>query len=123
MGYAPAVCGRAEAVWWSTALAQGGEEDDLADGATAGEEHDEAVDADAEAAGGRHAVLQGDEEVLVQGLGLVVAGGAQPGLLTEAGALLQWVVELRVGVAELEAAGVGLEPLDVAFVLWFSLGK
>src|SRR2546430_2461920 len=55
----------------STALPEGGEEDDFADGAAAGQEHSEAVDADAEATGGWHAVLQGNEEVLIGELGLL----------------------------------------------------
>ena len=45
----------------------------------AGQGHDQAVDADAEATGGRHAVLERDEEVLIGDFGLVVALGAEAG--------------------------------------------
>src|SRR4029079_4221646 len=48
----------------------------------------EPVDADADAALGRHAVLEGTEEVLVQGVGLLVAGLAGGHLRLELGALL-----------------------------------
>ena len=39
--------------------AEGGEEDDVADGGGAGDQHDYAVDADAQSACGGHAVFQG----------------------------------------------------------------
>src|SRR5688500_15387272 len=50
------------------------EQDDLADGGDAGQEHGQAVDADAEAATGGQAVLEGGEVVLVDAVGLLVAG-------------------------------------------------
>ena len=39
-----------------------GEEDDVSDAVGAGHEHDEAVDAEAQTAGGRHAVFKGSKE-------------------------------------------------------------
>ena len=50
--------------------------------------------------------------VLVEGLGLLVAGRLVRPLLLEAGALLVRVVELRERVGELHAAGEALEALD-----------
>ena len=47
------------------------------DGVAAGEQHDAAVYADAQAARGRHAVLEGVDEVVVHHAGLVVALGAR----------------------------------------------
>ena len=64
---------------WSLSLslrAHEGEEDDVADGLGAGEEHGEAVDADAFAAGGGQAVGQGADVVFVHLVGFVVAGCA-----------------------------------------------
>src|SRR5215210_7795616 len=69
------------------------EEDDLADRGAIGEEHGEPVDAQAEAAGGRHAVLQRREELLVGGSGFVVAGLAVGRRHREAPALVVGVVE------------------------------
>ncbi len=43
------------------------EEDDVSDDFGAGHEHDEAVDAEAKAACGWHAVFEGFDEVLVEG--------------------------------------------------------
>ena len=54
------------------------EQDDLLDGGHAGQEHDQAVDPDAEAARRRHAVLERPEVVLVDGAGLEVAGLLRP---------------------------------------------
>jgi hypothetical protein len=55
-----------------------GEEDDVADGAGAGEDHGEAVDADAFAGGGGKAVAEGADVVLVDiGHGFVVAALAR----------------------------------------------
>ena len=55
--------------------AQGGEGDDLADVGHVGQQHDQAVDADAESAGRRQPVLESAEVVLVDRHGLVVAAG------------------------------------------------
>jgi hypothetical protein len=78
-----------------------------------GEQHHQAVDADAEAAGGRQAVLEGPQVVLVDGHGLVVAGVLLRGLVLEPGALLVGVDQLGEGVAQLAAGHDGLEALGV----------
>ena len=86
--------------------------------------HHEAVDADAEAARGWHAVLQGGEEVLVEAVEFLVAvAAAELLLLLEAAALLQGVVELGEGVGDLHAAQEGLEALDVRGVVRLGLGQ
>ena len=99
------------------------EQDHIADGACAGEEHDAAVNADPEAARGGHPVLQGVDEILVHHAGLVVALGAQLDLLLEALLLVDGVVELGEGVAHLAAADEELEALGQARVLRAALGK
>ena len=76
------------------------------------QEHDQAVDADAQAPGGGHAVLQGPEEVLVHDHGVLVARGLGPGLGLQDPALELGVGELAEGVAQLEAGHDGLEALD-----------
>ncbi len=91
---------------------QRGEQDDLLDGGHAGEEHGQAVDADPEAAAGRHAVLQGAEVVLVDRAGLEVAGLLGQLLGLEPRSLLDGVVQLAVGVGQLPAAHDQLEALD-----------
>ena len=70
------------------------EEDDVADDLGAGEEHDEAVEADAEAAGRRHAVFQRADEVLVDLLDVLAR------LHLEGLALLEGIVLLGVAGAE-----------------------
>lgn len=57
------------------------EQDDVADGVHACQEHHAAVDADAEAACGRHAVLKGVDEIIVHHARLVVALVAELDLL------------------------------------------
>jgi hypothetical protein len=88
-----------------------------ADGGRTGrvrEEHDEAVDAHAPAAGGGEAVLERVDERLVDVLRLVVALRLLPDLLLEPRALLERVVQLRVRVADLLPAEEALEALAQA---------
>ena len=74
--------------------------------------HHEAVDADAEAAGRRHAVLERGQEVLVERLRLGVAGRRRAALLLEARALVVGIVELAERVRDLHAGDEELEALD-----------
>lgn len=76
-------------------IPQGGEEEDVADGGAVGEKHDEAVDADAETAGGGHAVFQGFQEVFIHGMGFVVALGFLPNLGFKAVPAGQWGRSVR----------------------------
>src|SRR3954452_8504014 len=104
-------------------VAHGGEEDDLADRALAGHQHHEAVDADADAAGRRHAVLERAQERLVHRLRLLVALGRVALLRLEAGALVVGVVELGERVGELHAVDERLEALDEPRLAAVSLGE
>src|SRR5262249_5361860 len=99
------------------------EEDDVADAILVGEEHHETLNTAAKAAGGRHANLKRLKVVLVEHLCLVVAALALARLVFEAGALIQWVIELGEALAQLEAARVGLEALDDAGVARLALGQ
>ncbi len=106
------------------ARAHEGEEDDVADGRGVGEEHGEAVDADAFAGGGREAVAEGADVVFVDGgHGLFVAAFFLLDLLLEAVVLVDGVVELGEGVADLEAADVELEALDPVGLVGLDLGE
>ena len=80
-------------------VAHGREEDDLADRGRARQQHHHAVDADAEAAGRRHAVAERVHVVVVDRVRLGVAGAAHLRLLLEPRVLLVGVVQLGVAVA------------------------
>src|SRR5215208_1394874 len=90
------------------------EEHDLADAVPPAQDHHQAVDSDADPAGGRHAVLQRLDVVLVVGLGLLVAGGLIRTLLLEGGALLMGVVQLGERVRNPHARGESPEALNEA---------
>ena len=79
------------------------EEDDVANRWRSGEEHDEAVDTNADASGGRHAVFEGLDEVFVDFLGF-------------ASGLLLKTATLNVGVVELGIAGRDFLSVDDEFV-------
>jgi hypothetical protein len=70
------------------------EEHDVADAFGTGEHHDEAVDADADAAGGWHAVFEGGDELFVDLLRLFA------GLMFQALALDDGVVQFGVSRAD-----------------------
>ena len=80
------------------------EEQHVADGRRVGEQHDEAVDADAHAAGRRHAVLHARAGSPRRAHRLVVAGVLGVHLRLEALALVDGIDELgeRVGVLAAE---------------------
>ena len=97
--------------------AQRREQDHVADRRRAGHQHHQPVDADPEAAGRRQAVLERADVVLVDVLGLVVAGRLRARLGLEALALVDGVVELAVGVGQLAAGDDRLEALDQRVVV------
>src|SRR6476469_7566947 len=66
---------------------------DFADRIATAQQHHQTVDADADAARRRHSVFQGEDEVLVIRLGLLVPALAILDLLLEAGALVVRVVQ------------------------------
>ena len=100
----------------------GGKEEDVADRCLPGEEHDQPVDADAEAAGGRHARLDGLDEVLVHGRRFLVDLAAQ-GLLVQGLPLEHRVVRFAVGVGDLRAVDEELEALEKALVVVVGLAQ
>ena len=90
------------------------EEEHFLNGRLTGEQHHEAVDADADARGGGHAVLERAEEVLVDDHRFVIALVGQAHLIHETLFLVDGVVELRVGVGQLLAVDHQLETLGQA---------
>jgi hypothetical protein len=91
----------------------GGEQEHVPNGWSVGQEHDQPVEPEAEAAGGRHAKLDGFEERFVDvrcGVSLIAIG--ESGLRGEKLALEQRIVQLRIGVRELHPRDVQFEPFD-----------
>ena len=85
-----------------------GEGDDVVDALAPRDEGDEAVEAEGVARGGRHALLQRAQEVLVERVDGQAEVRASALVLQEAGALLGGVRELVEGVTELDAGDVEL---------------
>ena len=100
-----------------------GEEDDVANRRAIGEQHGQAVDADALTTGRRHAVLEGGHVVGIVGVSLIVTLFFGIQLLTEPLGLYVGVVELGKGVGDFHAAEVKLEALGKARVVGLLLGK
>ena len=101
----------------------GREEQDVADGGLVAEEHDHAVDAVADAARRRHAVLEGAHVVVVVAHGLVVAHALGGNLLGKAAGLINGVIELGEGVGVLVAGNDQLKAVGEARVLGLALGE
>jgi cyclophilin family peptidyl-prolyl cis-trans isomerase/HEAT repeat protein len=93
------------------------EQQHLLDRGIVGEQHHQAVQADADATGGRHAVLQRAQEVLVDEHGFVIAALLQFQLLLEALALIDRVVQLAVRIGQFEAVHEELEALGEALIV------
>ena len=88
-----------------------GEENNLPNGVGVGQHHHAAVNADAQAARRRQAVLQSGDKVVVHHAGFVVALVPQLHLLLKALALVDGIVELGEGVAHLTVTDEQLKPL------------
>ena len=71
------------------------EQDHIADAITARQHHHEAVDANADAPGGWHAVFQGEEEILIDLLHFFA------GLVLEPGALHHGIVQFGISLTDL----------------------
>ena len=100
----------------------GGEEQHITNRRAVGHQHDHTVQAEAQAARGGHTVLEGVDEVLVD-LGVDALGLAGSDLLLEAAALVDGVVQLGEGVAELAAVNEEFEALGQVLVLGLALGQ
>ena len=99
------------------------EQQDVADGGGVGEQHDHAVDADADATRGGHAVLERAHVVLVVLHGLVVATGLLGHLRSEALGLVDRVVQLGERVGVLVAGDHEFKAVREARVLLVALGE
>src|SRR6201994_699125 len=85
------------------------ERNDVTDGRDLSQQHDQPVDAEADARGRRQPVLERPDEGQVGGHGLGVSAGGQRGLGLEPLFLLVGVVELAVAVGQLPAPDEQLE--------------
>src|SRR5215469_5960855 len=104
-------------------LSQSWEQDDLPYAVLVGQQHNQTVDSSSPATGGRHAVLQSLDVIFIQDLGLVVPGRALASLVFEACPLLEWIIELGKGIAQLEPAGKRLEALGDPIGAGLGLGQ
>ena len=93
------------------------EQDHVADRVFVGQQHDEAVDADADAGGGRHAVAEGTDVVFVEDHRLLVAAFALGHLIDKAFVLLLRIVQLAKPVRDLHAVDEKLETLGDVRIL------
>ena len=87
------------------------EEEDILDRGLAGHEHRQSVDADTHTRAGRHTVFEGADKIHVDEHRLVIAFLRETQLLLETLQLIDRVVQLRVGVAQLLAVYEELETL------------
>src|SRR6267142_2790543 len=96
----------------SVTFPQQRKQNDVPDRRTVGQEHHEAIDADALAAGRRQAVLERMDVVFVHLVRFDVASGAVLQLGLEPATLLRRIVQLAEGIRHLDAVDIQLEPLD-----------
>jgi len=92
--------------------AQRREDDDLTDALLIGEEHDQAINANSQPAGGRHADLQRLEKIFIQHLRFIITTRALSGLVFKPGTLVKWVIQFSEGVAQFQAGRKRLEAFD-----------
>ena len=88
------------------------EEDHIADGFLAGQQHREPIDADAETCSGGHTVFQCAEEIFIKRLYLFDSAGAVSHLFFEPGSLIERIVQLAERIAELLSVADRFEPLN-----------
>ena len=90
----------------------------------AGQQHHQPVDAHAQAAGGGHPILKGQEKVFVKPVDLIVLKiPAYLLLLLKPGALHRWVVQLGVRIGDLHPGGKCFKPLHVSGSAGLGLGQ
>src|SRR5215218_10948342 len=108
---------------WPWQCAHGGEQNYVPDVALIGQQHRQAVDADTDTTGGRHAVHQRVDVVLVNGHRFLVTRLPVALLLDEAGKLIEGVVQLGESVCDLTPSDVELEPFYMCRVARLALGQ
>src|SRR5574337_1196935 len=95
--------------------------DDITNGWGVGQEHRQPVDADPFARRRRHPVLQRPQIIFIQTMSFEIALIALPQLIKKAGALLAWIVQLRVGVRDFHPTHEQLKPLNCGRLVGFRL--
>src|SRR5437868_6901869 len=99
------------------------EQDDVSDVVLVGKQHDDAIDADAQAARRRRTVLERNEKVLIERLGLNVACLASAHLLLEASSLYAGIVQLGKGVGNLDPTREGFEAVHLVWIVRLTFGE
>ena len=100
-----------------------GKEDYFSNGGLVRKQHGQPIDPDSQAAGGRHAVHQGQDIVFVHGVSFLVTGvGTQP-LLFKALSLNQGVVQLGIGVAGFQPSDEDLKSFYVQRIVGRGFGE
>ena len=92
-----------------------GEQNDVANGARAGQHHGQAIDADAFTTRGRQAKAERAHKIFIHGMGFGVAAFAFIQLLQESITLLDRVIQFAEGIANFKAADEELEAPTVPF--------
>src|SRR3989344_595500 len=103
--------------------AQCREENNLPDIFRIGEEHHEAVNANRGTGRWRHSIFKRLDKPLIKGVGLRLATRAPFHLRYKPLALVARVIELRVGIHELESADHELEATDIRGTRLNALGE
>ena len=99
------------------------EQDDVADRARAGEDHGEPVDADAFTGSWRQAIGQCPHIIFIGLMRFFVAALPFGKLLRKAPLLIDGIVELAEGVAELEATNIELKALYPVGLVGLDFGE
>ena len=100
-----------------------GKEEDVLDVRGVRDQHGQPVDSDTAAAGGRHAVFHGAQEVFVHGVGFPIALLLHLHLFLEPAALVHGIVQLGKRIGELAPAYEQLEPFGEFGVVPVPLGQ
>ena len=99
------------------------ERNHIADRGTVGEEHGQTINADAQAAGRRHAHLQGLQKILIDALGLEVAGRPTLLLALQTLTLIDWINQLTEGIGGFAAHDEELKTLHQAWLAAVGAGQ
>ena len=99
------------------------EEKDVADGRAVGQEHDQAVNANAQAACRRQAVFQSTAVVFIHLMRFVIAAFPFFHLFDEAVALVDGVIQFRETVCQLTAVDKGFETISQERIIAVLFGE
>src|SRR5579884_1520143 len=99
------------------------EKDDVANGASTGQDHRQPVDPDALASSGRHGIAESAYVILVHHMRFFIPARLTRKLRLETAPLLLRVIQLCESVCDLHAPGVDFEALHKSRLVGFVLGQ